>query len=97
MYYFGISDIFTEYGTRKKRENLLFSSSFILIKKIIVIAAGTFSNEDVEDTGLSQGYAFIILGINEIKGERVIRIRNPWGEGEFNGDWSDFSLKKTKI
>ena len=74
-------------------EHLLFSSSFILIKKIIVMIAGTFANDDVEDVGMSQGMPLLFW---EFKGERVIRLRNPWREGEFNGDWSDFSSKWTE-
>ena len=65
-------------------------------KKGFVMTAGTSGNDDVEDVGLSQGHAFTVLGIHEIKGEKVIRLRNPWGEGEFNGDWSDFSSKWTE-
>ena len=65
-------------------------------KKGFVMTAGTSANDDVEDVGLSQGHAFTVLGIHEIKGERVVRLRNPWGEGEFNGDWSDFSSKWTE-
>ena len=65
-------------------------------KKGFVMTAGTSAKDDVEDVGLSQGHAFTVLGIHEIKGERVIRLRNPWGEGEFNGDWSDFSSKWTE-
>ena len=64
--------------------------------KGFVMTAGTSSNDDVEDVGLSQGHAFTVLGIHEIKGEKVIRLRNPWGEGEFNGDWSDYSSKWTE-
>jgi hypothetical protein len=40
----------------------------------------------VEEKGLSEGHASTVLGIHEINGERVIRLRNPWGEGEFNGE-----------
>ena len=65
-------------------------------KKGFVMTAGTSGNDDVEDVGLSPGHAFTVLGIHEIKGEKVIRLRNPWGEGEFNGDWSDFSSKWTE-
>ena len=65
-------------------------------KRGFIMTAGTSGNDDVEDVGLSVGHAFTVLGIHEIKGERVIRLRNPWGEGEFNGDWSDFSSKWTE-
>ena len=39
------------------------------------------------------------LNIYEIKNEnqilRLVKLRNPWGEKEFNGDWSDKSSKWT--
>jgi hypothetical protein len=65
-------------------------------KKGFVMTAGTSASEEVEEVGLSRGHAFTVLGIHEIKGERVIRLRNPWGEGEFSGDWSDYSSKWTE-
>ncbi len=65
-------------------------------KKGFVMTAGTSGSDDVEDVGLVPGHAYTVLGIHEIKGERVIRLRNPWGEGKFNGDWGDYSSKWTE-
>jgi len=45
-------------------------------KKWFVMTAGISANDDVENVVLSQGQAFIVLGIHEIKGEKVIRLRN---------------------
>ena len=52
------------------------------------MTASTSGDDDVGDVGLSPGHAFTVLDIHEIKGEKVIRLRSPCGEGEFNGDWS---------
>jgi len=42
--------------------------------------------------GLLQGHAYSITGLEELdNGTRLIRIRNPWGQVEWNGDWSDNS------
>ena len=64
------------------------------------MTAGSSVEESVEDelqeVGLSGGHAFTVLGVDEIKGERVMRLRNPYGECEFNGDWSDASSKWTE-
>ena len=65
-------------------------------KKGFVMTAGSSANDDLEEVGLDHGHAYSVLGIHEIKGEKVIRLRNPYGCGEFNGDWSDYSFKWTE-
>ena len=51
--------------------------------------------------GLKQRHAYSLLGLNEITGltvdgktdetVRLVRVRNPWGFGEWTGRWSDDS------
>ena len=71
-------------------------------KKGYIMTAGTsvdIFNLNIEEVGLSPGHAYTVLGVMEIdtgKGiEKVVRLRNPYGNGEFNGDWSDYSKKWT--
>ena len=54
------------------------------------------SRDEVEaklDNGLIKGHAYSVTGANvlTVKGKEIklIRIRNPWGQKEWNGDWSD--------
>lgn len=46
-------------------------------------------------TGIMSGHAYGILDVFEItshvRKHRLLRIRNPWGEMEWNGKWSDTS------
>ena len=38
----------------------------------------------------------MIVDVRKVStGDRLIKIRNPWGKGEWNGDWSDKSKKWT--
>ena len=76
-----------------KKEDELWKKLINGFEKKYLMTAGTSGNEFVEEVGLSPGHAYTVLGIHEINGERVIRLRNPWGSGEFSGDWSDYSSK----
>lgn len=43
--------------------------------------------------GVWEGHAYSIMKCVEIEGKRFCLVRNPWGEGEWNGPWSkSFSI-----
>ncbi|KAA0721881.1 Calpain-9 [Triplophysa tibetana] len=52
-------------------------------------------SEAQTSTGLVKGHAYSITGVEEVncRGSKVqlIRVRNPWGQVEWNGRWSDNS------
>lgn len=52
---------------------------------------GVDSNQS--PSGIFQGHAYTFLNATEIehnyKKERIVQLRNPWGQGEFKGRWSD--------
>ncbi|KAF8977866.1 hypothetical protein BGZ46_007066, partial [Entomortierella lignicola] len=54
-----------------------------------------YQEEDPEKHGIQAGHAYSVLKVAEYNGERLVHIRNPWGEIEWNGDWSDQSEKWT--
>ena len=73
------------------------------VGKGYVMTAGTsgdVSNLDLEEVGLSPGHAYSFLNIYKVDTgtviERVVKLRNPWGNGEYNGAWSDSSKKWTE-
>jgi len=96
-----VFDILTEAYSEEVAVKLSVKDSLLNIlidgeKKGFAMTTSTSGDDDVEDVGLSPRHAFTVLGIHEIKGEKVIRLRNPCGEGEFNGAWSDNSSKWTE-
>ncbi|EDQ86571.1 uncharacterized protein MONBRDRAFT_33774 [Monosiga brevicollis MX1] len=49
-------------------------------------------NRDLGGPGLVSGHAYSLIGVYKSKrGHRLIQLRNPWGELEWTGDWSDNS------
>ena len=40
-------------------------------------------------------HAYSIMEAREVKGHRLLKVRNPWGEGEWRGAWSDGSEQWT--
>ena len=51
-------------------------------------------DEDLaEKQGLVCGHAYTLLAVHEFmdkgKERRLVKLRNPWGSGEWNGSWSD--------
>ncbi|KAJ8088926.1 hypothetical protein PM082_014173 [Marasmius tenuissimus] len=54
------------------------------------------SGEDmININGLFGSHAYSILRAVEVKGKRFVILRNPWGESEWTGPWSDGSKEWT--
>jgi hypothetical protein len=47
-------------------------------------------------SGILQGHAYGVEALREIAGRRLLRLRNPWGRGEWSGAWSDGSAEWTE-
>ena len=71
-------------------------------KKNYAMTAGTIDENqtyDLEEVGLCYSHAYTVIRTYTIETkrgkERLIKLKNPWGNTEFNGDWSDYSKKWT--
>ncbi|CAC5412924.1 CAPN15 [Mytilus coruscus] len=57
-----------------------------------------FTPEYCKTLGLITGHAYSLLDVyNMDTGERLLKIRNPWGSESWNGNWSDNSPKWQKV
>uniref|UniRef100_UPI0037E96849 calpain-9 n=1 Tax=Semicossyphus pulcher TaxID=241346 RepID=UPI0037E96849 len=87
------------YETKKAPEDL-----FAIMKKALdrgsmmgcsIDISSSAESEAKTSTGLVKGHAYSITGLEEVnhRGRKVqlIRVRNPWGQVEWNGPWSDKS------
>jgi len=59
-----------------------------------VMTAGTTGDDDkMETEGLVEGHAYSLLEAHEIEHHghpvRLVKMRNPWGQKEWSGKWSD--------
>ncbi|XP_070835303.1 calpain-1 catalytic subunit-like [Chaetodon trifascialis] len=56
---------------------------------------GETSANNVLPNGLVQGHAYTITGVKQVMSHgkliNLVRLWNPWGKGEWKGDWSDQS------
>uniref|UniRef100_A0A3B3XWG5 Calpain 1, (mu/I) large subunit b n=1 Tax=Poecilia mexicana TaxID=48701 RepID=A0A3B3XWG5_9TELE len=58
-----------------------------------------FDMEAITFKKLVKGHAYSVTGVRQYRGrqERLIRIRNPWGQVEWTGAWSDSSSEWNAI
>lgn len=58
-----------------------------------MMAASRGEGEEQNADGIISGHAYSLISIHEFqyrgKTVRLLKLRNPWGSGEWQGDWSD--------
>ena len=64
-------------------------------RNFTMMAASHGAGENRNDEGVISGHAYSLISIHEFnnKGKEIklLKLRNPWGSGEWQGDWSDKS------
>eukprot|EP00002_Diphylleia_rotans_P035474 TRINITY_DN7746_c0_g1_i3.p1 TRINITY_DN7746_c0_g1~~TRINITY_DN7746_c0_g1_i3.p1 ORF type:complete len:783 (-),score=136.92 TRINITY_DN7746_c0_g1_i3:16-2364(-) len=58
---------------------------------LMVAVYETHLDEDDCDGGITPNIAYTILDVREEMGHKLIRLRNHWGEREWNGAWADYA------
>ena len=62
-------------------------------KEGTIMSSASKGEDDVEERGLVMAHAYTLIGAKKWAERNIylLRLRNPWGEGEWNGKWSDNS------
>uniref|UniRef100_A0AAX7THJ8 Calpain catalytic domain-containing protein n=1 Tax=Astatotilapia calliptera TaxID=8154 RepID=A0AAX7THJ8_ASTCA len=98
-------DLYRIIGKALERGSLLgcsidVSAEHILLKAPLFLSIA-FDMEAVTFKKLVKGHAYSVTGLKEVNfhgnTERLIRIRNPWGQVEWTGAWSDNSPEWDQI
>ena len=55
---------------------------------ISALTPGT-NNAFSSDSGIARNHVYTVLDVHEVEGEKLLRIRNPWGVETYGGQWSD--------
>ena len=59
----------------------------------MVACSNPGSDQTSSQSGIIQGHAYTFLQATEVQlgsnKERIVQLRNPWGDVEFRGRWSD--------
>ena len=98
----GIEDLTGGVGTTVLSANILskdkFWEEFLKVNEVFIFGC---SSQDWEDPqvigrdGIIGNHAYSILKARNYGQERLLLVKNPWGEREWNGPWSDGSSQWT--
>ena len=47
------------------------------------------NDQEQNAVGLAFGHMYTVFSAHEVGGEKLIRVRNPWGAEKYSGPWSD--------
>ena len=81
-------------------KDLLWKEGLLQVNKKFLFGAGTrqYGHPDPDEKGrqgIEDGHAYSVLRAAEYQNNRLLMVKNPWGETEWNGPWSDGSKEWT--
>ena len=89
----------TEYLSHNKlEENEIFDKIEKGDREGTIMSSASKGSDDIEEMGLVQGHAYTLISAKKWEERNIflLKLRNPWGEGEWDGNWSDDSSSWTE-
>lgn len=78
------SDLWTTLVNADQANDIINASTHKPPKKV------TGTAHDYQNArGLSYSHAYTVLGVTEVDGNKLVKMRNPWGAEKYEGPWSD--------
>ncbi|KAF2098207.1 cysteine proteinase, partial [Rhizodiscina lignyota] len=65
------------------------------VNKQFLFGCGQMGGKHGQRKGILEKHAYSIMEAREINGEKLLKLRNPWGNSEWTGAWSDGSAEWT--
>jgi len=59
---------------------------------LVTVATGQMSDAEAERTGLVSSHAYALLDIREVKGVRLLMLKNPWSHVRWRGNYSELDV-----
>jgi len=57
---------------------------------VMACAIGSDDNQgEHKSKGLASDHAYTLIGAYDVDGHKLVKVRNPWGQFEWNGAWGD--------
>ena len=63
-------------------------SSLLNGKALLTIATGDIGEAEAERAGLVPTHAYAVLDMREIRGKRLLKLKNPWSRVSWRGHYS---------
>ncbi|KAF2398664.1 cysteine proteinase, partial [Trichodelitschia bisporula] len=65
------------------------------VNKQFLFGCGQMGGKHGQRNGILEKHAYSIMEAREVGGEKLLKLRNPWGNTEWRGAWSDGSAEWT--
>ena len=83
----------TSFSNKRLTVDQIWTKIVEMDKKHMVMSAGCFKTQ-TDMKGLVTGHAYTVIGHGVYKGQRLVKMRNPWGSERYTGPWGDKDTAK---